>query len=170
MGRNTGKSFSGSHIYRGDCNWYYIFGKFFKTFNHEFKKLWAKIKTSLKNRLVSNNIVFLHFFRTVWVWLDHTYPDQWSGSSLEWPSRSPDLTPLDFFLSFCQIESFCYANWKNMGTSTQNYRSVKNVRKLSFETRCFINRRYNENILKICLGDFLNSIVSIFGICPVIII
>lgn len=41
-----------------------------------------------------------HFFRPVRDWLDQTYPGRWIGrrGPMEWPARSPDLTPLDFFL------------------------------------------------------------------------
>ena len=33
-------------------------------------------------------------------WLDEHFPDRWIGRRgfVEWPARSPDLTPLDFFL------------------------------------------------------------------------
>ena len=33
-------------------------------------------------------------------WLDNTFPGMWIGrrGPVEWPPRSPDLTPPDFFL------------------------------------------------------------------------
>ncbi|GBN33043.1 hypothetical protein AVEN_231822-1 [Araneus ventricosus] len=33
--------------------------------------------------------------------LDENFPDRWCGRGgpIPWPSRSPDITPLDFFLS-----------------------------------------------------------------------
>ncbi|KAG4068807.1 hypothetical protein HA402_002498 [Bradysia odoriphaga] len=53
----------------------------------------------------TENIVFQqdgappHFTRFVRQWLDQNFP-QWIGRAgpFPWPARSPDLTPLDFFL------------------------------------------------------------------------
>lgn len=41
-----------------------------------------------------------HFGLEVRQYLDEVFPERWIGrrGSLEWPPRSPDLTPLDFFL------------------------------------------------------------------------
>lgn len=41
-----------------------------------------------------------HFARKVREWLDEHFPDRWIGrrGPIEWPPRSPDLTPCDFFL------------------------------------------------------------------------
>lgn len=41
-----------------------------------------------------------HFARGVRDWLDANFPMKWIGrrGPVEWPARSPDLTPLDFFL------------------------------------------------------------------------
>lgn len=41
-----------------------------------------------------------HYFRQVRNYLDENYQDRWIGrrGPTEWPARSPDLTPLDFFL------------------------------------------------------------------------
>lgn len=40
-----------------------------------------------------------HFGRQVRAYLDATFPGRWIGrrGEIEWPPRSPDLTPLDFF-------------------------------------------------------------------------
>lgn len=40
-----------------------------------------------------------HFARPVRDFLDHEFPNKWIGRRgfIEWPARSPDLTPLDFF-------------------------------------------------------------------------
>ena len=40
-----------------------------------------------------------HFSREVRAWLHDTFPGHWIGrrGPIEWPPRSPDLTPLDFF-------------------------------------------------------------------------
>lgn len=41
-----------------------------------------------------------HFSSRARRWLDDSFPDQWigRGGPMFWPPRSPDLTPLDFFL------------------------------------------------------------------------
>lgn len=41
-----------------------------------------------------------HYRKNVRDWLNLHFTDQWMGrrGSIEWPARSPDLTPLDFFL------------------------------------------------------------------------
>lgn len=41
-----------------------------------------------------------HFSHSVREYLDRTYPDRWigRGGPVRWPPRSPDLTPLDFYL------------------------------------------------------------------------
>ena len=41
-----------------------------------------------------------HFGLNVRTWLDQRFPNCWMGrrGPIEWPARSPDLTPPDFFL------------------------------------------------------------------------
>lgn len=41
-----------------------------------------------------------HYGRNVREYLDNVFPNKWIGrrGAIEWPARSPDLTPLDFFL------------------------------------------------------------------------
>lgn len=41
-----------------------------------------------------------HFGRQVTDWLNNNYSERWigRGGPIEWPARSPDLTPLDFYL------------------------------------------------------------------------
>ena len=41
-----------------------------------------------------------HYSRSVRRYLDQLFRDRWIGrkGSIEWPARSPDLTPLDYFL------------------------------------------------------------------------
>ena len=41
-----------------------------------------------------------HFSRIIRAWLDQNYRNKWigQGGHLQWPPRSPDLTPLNFFL------------------------------------------------------------------------
>lgn len=41
-----------------------------------------------------------HFRRSVREWLDTNYPNKWigRGGPIPWPARSPDLTPMDFYV------------------------------------------------------------------------
>jgi hypothetical protein len=56
--------------------------------------------------LLENEVVFQqdgappHYVAPVRQFLNNTFPDRWIGrrGPTEWPPRSPDLTPLDFFL------------------------------------------------------------------------
>lgn len=52
-----------------------------------------------------------HFGRAVREYLDETFPGRWIGrrGAIEWPARSPDMTPLDFFL-WGHIKNLVYKN------------------------------------------------------------
>lgn len=52
-----------------------------------------------------------HFGREVREYLDETFPNRWIGrrGTIEWPARSPDMTPLDFFL-WGHIKNLVYKN------------------------------------------------------------
>ena len=59
------------------------------------------------NRLFPNMNVYFqqdgappHYQRDVRQYLDTTFPQRWIGrrGAIKWPARSPDLSPLDFFL------------------------------------------------------------------------
>ena len=59
------------------------------------------------NRILQEDLVHFqqdgappHFFLPVRQWLNDRFPGRWIGrrGPIEWPPRSPDLTPLDFFL------------------------------------------------------------------------
>ncbi len=41
-----------------------------------------------------------HYARSVRDFLDGKFPNRWIGprGPIDWPARSPDLTPIDFFL------------------------------------------------------------------------
>ena len=51
-----------------------------------------------------------HFSRTVCLFLDVHYPHRWMGrrGPQTWPARSPDLTPLDFYL-WGRMKKLAYA-------------------------------------------------------------
>lgn len=54
-----------------------------------------------------------HFGRQVTVFLNENFPERWigRGGPVHWPARSPDLSPLDFFLWGC-LKSRVYINGK----------------------------------------------------------
>lgn len=64
------------------------------------------LKEFLQPRLPRNDFIFQqdgatpHYARIVRTWLDEAFPERWIGrrGPIEWPARSPDLTPADFFL------------------------------------------------------------------------
>lgn len=70
----------------------------------------------IREHVLFNRIVFMqdgappHFGRNVRSWLDDTFSGRWIGrrGSTEWPPRSPDLTPCDFFL-WGYLKSLVYA-------------------------------------------------------------
>jgi hypothetical protein len=49
-----------------------------------------------------------HFSRRAREILDQQYPDRWigRGGPRNWPARSPDLNPLDFFL-WGHVKKYC---------------------------------------------------------------
>jgi transposase len=60
--------------------------------------LWPKIK--YKRMLFQQDGAPPHYSLAVRAWLNEKFPGRWLGrrGPLEWPARSPDLTPCDFFL------------------------------------------------------------------------
>ncbi|GFU11403.1 uncharacterized protein TNCV_4041101 [Trichonephila clavipes] len=77
----------------------------------------------------------VHFCVSERNWLDMAYPGCWirSGGSVLWPSRSPDLTPLDFFL---------YGQYQGIGVSRRsdcsNGLCCSSVRCLYFSEHCAV--------------------------------
>ena len=52
-----------------------------------------------------------HFGRQVTAFLNEKFPERWlgRGGPVHWPARSPDLSPLDFFLWGClKSRVYCY--------------------------------------------------------------
>lgn len=103
-----------------------------------------------------------HYYADVRHYLNATYPGQWIGrrGSTEWPARSPDLTPLDFFL-WGYLKSKVY---KTLPESLNDLRQriidgcnritpaiLANVRK-EFEDRLFycleVNGHHFQHLLK----------------------
>ncbi|CAH1962421.1 unnamed protein product [Acanthoscelides obtectus] len=68
--------------------------------------LTAIIENQNDRRYIANRLIFQqdgappHYALRVRKYLDQTFPDRWIGrrGAIEWPPRSPDLSPLDFFM------------------------------------------------------------------------
>ncbi|CAF4179297.1 unnamed protein product, partial [Rotaria magnacalcarata] len=52
-----------------------------------------------------------HYASNVRDWLDENFPGRWIGrrGALDWPARSPDLTPADYFL-WVYLKDIVYQN------------------------------------------------------------
>ena len=60
--------------------------------------LWPQVKT--RRMLFQQDGASAHYAAVVRNWLDEKFPNRWIGrrGPIEWPARSPDLSPPDFFL------------------------------------------------------------------------
>lgn len=60
--------------------------------------LWPRVRTGRK--YLQHDGAPAHYSQKVRNWLDKKFPNRWIGrrGQIEWPPRSPDLTPPDFFL------------------------------------------------------------------------
>jgi transposase len=87
-----------------------IIGPFFfretVTAHSYLEKLRREIVPSITRKMDSTEIFYMqdgappHYAQSVRQFLDETFPGRWIGrrGPIEWPARSPDLTPTDFFL------------------------------------------------------------------------
>ena len=87
-----------------------VTGPFFFNGNVTGETYMAMLKNFLWPQLINlseiNDLRFMHdgapphFALPVRQWLDEVFPSRWIGrrGPTEWPARSPDLTPLDFYL------------------------------------------------------------------------
>ena len=87
-----------------------IIGPFFfpetVTAHSYLEKLRREIVPSITRKMDSTEIFYMqdgappHYAQSVRQFLDEIFPDRWIGrrGPIEWPARSPDLTPTDFFL------------------------------------------------------------------------
>lgn len=93
-----------------------------------------------------------HYVRPVRQWLDDHYPDRWIGrrGPIEWPPRSPDLTPPDFFL-WGHLKSVVF---KTQPESIEELRRriTEECRALSRETFENVRQEF-ENRLYYCLEN-----------------
>ncbi|CAF0839836.1 unnamed protein product [Rotaria sp. Silwood1] len=87
-----------------------IIGPFFfrdtVTAESYLEKLRDEIVPAIKSRMNLEEIFYMHdgapahYAQSVRYFLHETFPDRWIGrrGPIEWPARSPDLTPTDYFL------------------------------------------------------------------------
>jgi hypothetical protein len=74
---------------------------FLNFLNNDFVNLLEDIPlATLINMWLQLDGVPPHFALPVRTWVNESYPNRWigRGGPVAWPARSPDLTPLDFFL------------------------------------------------------------------------
>jgi len=67
-----------------------------------------------------------HFALGVRAWLDQKFPERWleRRGPHEWPARSPDLTPCDFFLWGWAKEDVYRSKPRTMGQLEDRIRNV----------------------------------------------
>jgi hypothetical protein len=93
-----------------------------------------------------------HYYRRVRQYLDNWRGDHWigRGGPVAWPARSPDLTPLDFFLwGFVKQEVY-----QEKPTTSQDMKNrIRNVfQTIRRETRSNVRETFIRR-LNLCLGQ-----------------
>lgn len=74
---------------------------FLQFFEEEHANMWEDIPLNLRGQSwIQLDGCPAHYGRNVRNWLNNNYPGRWigRGGPVAWPPRSPDLTPLDFFV------------------------------------------------------------------------
>ncbi len=109
-----------------------IIGAFFfhdtLTAESYLEKLNDEIVPAIENRMNLEEIFYMHdgapphYAQSVRQFLHETFPDRWIGrrGPIDWPARSTDLTPTDFFLG-AVIKDRVYA------TKPQNIQALKDA-------------------------------------------
>ena len=72
-----------------------------KSYLEMLKRLCPYLQSSLDDEIIfQQDGAPSHYFHEVTDWLNNTFKDRWMGRGvpIPWPARSPDLTPLDFWL------------------------------------------------------------------------
>ena len=104
------------------------------------------------DRYVENRIMFQqdgappHYALFVRQYLDQTFPGRWIGrrGAIEWPPRSPDLSPLDFFL-WGHLKSKIYKTEPTSLEDLQN-RIVNECRQITPEILQNVRQRFEQNL------------------------
>lgn len=87
-----------------------------------------------------------HYAHTVRQYLDNTFPDRWIGrrGAQEWPARSPDLSPLDFFL-WGHLKSKIY-NPRPQSLDDLRQRIINECQQVSPEILHNVRNRFEQNL------------------------
>ncbi|CAH2010232.1 unnamed protein product [Acanthoscelides obtectus] len=102
-------------------------------------------------RYIANRLMFQqdgappHALR-VRQYLDQTFPDRWIGrrGAIEWPPRSPDLSPLDFFM-WGHLKSKIYAT---QPTSLEDLRRIVNeCLQITPQILQNVRQRFEQNLI-----------------------
>ena len=123
------------------------------------------------------------FYCNIW-FLDATFPNRWIGRDgpTPWPPRSPDITPLDFFLwgyvkdkvfstpvpDITNLKGknnrrFCYSNWRHVGEHVErNWWSIRRSPCSKRSTCWSVLRCCKKNILSFILKKKMYSTYSSF--------
>ncbi|KAI5638961.1 hypothetical protein NE865_08413 [Phthorimaea operculella] len=85
-----------------------------------------------------------HFSADVRAYLDRHYPSRWigRGGPVPWPPRSPDLTPLDFFL-WGRVKDLVYGR---SGHRIRNLRELKRRIRAAFQ----VVKSDRDTLLRVC--------------------
>lgn len=94
-----------------------------------------------------------HFGLEVRQFLDQMFPHQWIGrrGEIEWPARSPDLTPLDFYL-WGDLKNKVYKN-KSDNIQDLQARIRREINNISRNTLDNIVREFRDR-LGYCLANY----------------
>lgn len=105
-----------------------------------------------ENGQLPNNIWFQqdgappHYARDVRAYLDRTFHNRWVGrrGTIEWPPRSPDLTPLDYFL-WGYLKSKVYFNRPNSLQELAR-RITEEIQRISPEVIVNVTREFTDRL------------------------
>lgn len=87
-----------------------------------------------------------HYALPVRQYLDEVFPEKWIGrrGAIEWPPRSPDLTPLDFFL-WGHLKSKVYMTQPTSLEDLQQ-RIVNECRQITPQMLQNVRERFEQNL------------------------
>ena len=144
--------------------------KYFPDYKHLLQELYAtpQLEEFQLSIIFQQNDAPPHWGSHVRRFLDATFPNRWIGRDgpTPWPPRSPDITPLDFYLwgmlrkncfrhqfQILQIwRRFCYNNWRHVGEHVErNWLSVRRSPR-NKRSACW-------SVLMCCKKNFLNYIL-----------
>lgn len=112
----------------------------------------VEILENNNNEYLENRLTFQqdgappHFAARVRQYLDETFPGRWIGrrGAIEWPPRSPDLTPLDFFL-WGHLKSKIYAT-QPASLEILRQRIIHECRQITPEMLQNVRERFEQNL------------------------